>query len=157
MVAAPSIETIHPDIREAVRDDLPAILRLYVSAGLETGAEIPLARARDIHVQMQRTPGYHLYVAENGGGLIGSFALLIMVNLGHQGSPSGVVEDVAVASEWQRRGIGRAMMAHAAQLCRAQGCYKIVLSSNSRRSGAHDFYERLGFVRHGYSYRFDLD
>lgn len=156
MIAALPSETIRSYTREAVRDDLPAILRLYVRADLETGEEIPLARAQEIHGQMQRTPNYHLYVVEYEGELIGSFALLIMVNLGHRGSPAGVVEDVVVAPEWQGRGVGRGMMAHAAALCRAHACYKLVLSSNTRRSGAHDFYERLGFVRHGYSYRLDL-
>ncbi len=153
--AQASDEALSPRIREVARGDLPGILKLYVDSGLEMGEEISLARAEEIHAQVERTPGYRLYVAEQGGVLVGSFALLIMVNLGHQGSPSGVVEDVAVAPEWQGRGIGRAMMAFAAGQCRARGCYKLVLSSNTRRSGAHDFYERLGFKRHGYSYRLD--
>lgn len=146
-----------PDIREATRADLPAIIDLYVRADLETGERIPLSRAEAIFEQMQRTPDYHLYVAEVGGALVGTFALLIMVNLGHQGSPSGVVEDVAVAPEHQGAGLGRQMMRYAADLCRARGCYKLVLSSNTRRGGAHQFYERLGFTRHGYSFRLDLD
>jgi len=143
-------------VREATRGDLPSILDLYVRGDLETGPRLPLPRAEAIHAQMLRTPGYRLCVAEQDGVLIGSFALLVMVNLGHQGSPSAVIEDVVVAPQWQRRGVGRAMMAWAVEHCRAQGCYKLVLSSNTRRSGAHGFYERLGFVRHGYSFRLEL-
>jgi len=43
-------------------------------------------------------------------------------------------------------------MQHAMQLAKQAGCYKIVLSSNLRRAGAHEFYEVLGFQKHGYSY-----
>jgi GNAT superfamily N-acetyltransferase len=64
-----------------------------------------------------------------------------------------VVESVAVAPDLQGEGVGRAMMAHAREVCRRAGCYKMALSSNLRRSGAHAFYEALGFERHGYSFR----
>jgi GNAT superfamily N-acetyltransferase len=62
------------------------------------------------------------------------------------------VEDVAVAPERQGQGIGRAMMEHALAECRKAGCYKLALSSNVKREGAHRFYESLGFERHGYSF-----
>lgn len=76
-----------------------------------------------------------------------------MANLGHWGTPSGVIEDVAVDPACQGQGIGRIMMDYALRLCRDKGCYKAVLSSNLRRERAHAFYESLGFERHGYSYR----
>jgi len=44
------------------------------------------------------------------------------------------------------------MMEHARAECRAGGCYKLALSSNLKREGAHQFYEALGFERHGYSF-----
>ena len=55
-------------------------------------------------------PDYTLYVAERGGTIVGSFALLMMHNLGHLGAPSAIVEDVVVAPELQGHGIGKAMM-----------------------------------------------
>ena len=45
--------------------------------------------------------------------VVGTFALLIMDNLGHLGAPSAVVEDVAVDPEWQAQGVGKVMMYHA--------------------------------------------
>ena len=78
-----------------------------------------------------------------------------MDNLGECGTPSGVVEDVVVEPEFQRRGVGRAMMQHALSLCRQKGCYKMMLSSNLARTAAHAFYESLGFEKHGYSFRID--
>jgi len=71
-------------------------------------------------------------VAEGDGRIMGSFALLVMVNLGHQGTPSAIVEDVVVSQSHQEQGVGRSMMAF-----------------------VHAFYEALGFERHGFSYRIE--
>ena len=48
------------------------------------------------------------------------------------------------------------MMQHAMDQSRALGCYKLALSSNVKRELAHAFYDKLGFVRHGYSFIVDL-
>ena len=65
-----------------------------------------------------------------------------MEKLGKRGTPAGVVEDVAVLPERHGQGIGRAMMEHAREACRAAGCYKLALSSNLKREDAHRFYDR---------------
>jgi GNAT superfamily N-acetyltransferase len=49
------------------------------------------------------------------------------------------------------------MMRFALACCREKRCYKLVLSSNAKRVRAHAFYESLGFERHGYSFRVDLE
>src|SRR5262249_5113928 len=113
---------------------------------------LALPKAREIFARFAAYPDYRLYVARLGNEIVGTFALLIMHNLGHLGAPSAVVEDVAVAPEWQRRGVGRAMMEFAMERSRELGCYKLALSSNRKRKHAHRFYESLGFERHGVSY-----
>jgi hypothetical protein len=47
-------------------------------------------------------------------------------------------------------------MEHAMKVAGAAGAYKLVLSSNAKRERAHTFSERLGFVRHGYSFVADF-
>ncbi len=138
--------------RAASRADLPAVLALYAQPGFDDGNTLPLADAERLFERMARYPDYGLYVAECAGAVVGTFALLVMDNLGHRGAPSAVIEDVAVAPAWQRRGVGRMMMDHAMRLCAEKGCYKLVLSSSLARAGAHAFYQALGFERHGYSF-----
>ena len=104
-----------------------------------------------------RYPSYHLYVACVGDDVVGTFALLVMDNLGHLGRPSAIVEDVAVDPQFQKRGIGRTMIKFAMNRAREAGCYKMTLSSASNRRDAHRFYESLGFDRHGYSFHVSLD
>jgi GNAT superfamily N-acetyltransferase len=142
--------------RPATRTDLPAVLRLYAQPEIDAGEELPLAMAEHLFERMGRYPDYHIYVAVVKGEIVGTFALLIMDNLGHLGCPSAVIEDVAVAPEVQGQGVGRTMMSHALQICRDRGCYKAVLSSNLKRERAHAFYASLGFERHGYSFRIAL-
>lgn len=140
-------------IREAVEDDLAGVLRLYVQPGLDDGDVLSESEARALYRRFQRYPSYRLYVAEAQSEIVGTFALLIMDNLAHRGAPSGVVEDVVVAADWQGRGVGRRMMEAARSLCGAAGCYKMALSSNLKREAAHAFYQSLGFDQHGYSFR----
>jgi len=90
--------------------------------------------------------------AGGGAEVVGTYVLQIMEKLGKRGTPAGVVEDVAVLPARHGQGIGRAMMEHAREACRAAGCYKLALSSNLKREDAHRFYDSLGFERHGFSF-----
>ena len=143
-------------IREALIGDLPFVLGVYKDAGISARASLPLGRAVEIYNRMLCYPSYRLFVAERNSQIVGTFALLIMDNLAHGGVPSGVVEDVAVLQSFQRQGVGREMMKYAIDVCRERGCYKMTLSTNVHRTGAHLFYESLGFARHGYSYLIEL-
>jgi len=138
--------------REAIKADLPAVLQLYAQPELDDGTVLALAAAEALFERMGRYPDYKVYVAVVEEQIVGTFALLIMDNLGHLGAPSAVIEDVAVAPQWQGQGIGKRMMQHALRLSGEKGCYKVVLSSNLQRERAHAFYESLGFERHGYSF-----
>lgn len=92
-------------------------------------------------------------MAEKERVIVGTFALLIMDNLAHQGMPSAIVEDVAVQTTIQGQGIGKLMMKFAMEKSKEAGCYKLVLSSNLKRKEAHAFYESLGFETHGFSFK----
>jgi GNAT superfamily N-acetyltransferase len=144
-------------IRKATPADIGGVLALYAQPGLDDGHVLPLEEAVSLFEKFARYPDYTLYVAEADREVVGTFALLIMDNLGHVGTPSGIVEDVVVAPSRQGNGIGAQMMRFAYDRCREKGCYKLVLSSNAKRTRAHAFYEQLGFERHGYSYRVNLE
>jgi GNAT superfamily N-acetyltransferase len=150
-------------IREATEDDLPAVLALYAQPAMDNGRVLALKEAQLVLAQFRQYPSYRLWVAcevvteaspdaDSGGEVLGTYALLIMHNLAHQGTPSAIVEDVVVSAQRQGQGIGQHMMQHAQQQARVAGCYKLVLSSNQKRERAHAFYESLGFQRHGFSF-----
>jgi GNAT superfamily N-acetyltransferase len=144
-------------IRPATVSDLPGVLALYAQPEIDNGNVLSLGAAAQLHQKFSRYPDYTLYVAERDGRIAGSFALLVMDNLGHVGAPSAIVEDVVVDPALHGEGIGRQMMRFAMDKCRQKGCYKLMLSSNAKRERAHAFYESLGFARHGFSFRIELE
>jgi GNAT superfamily N-acetyltransferase len=139
-------------IRQADTADLPAVLALYAQLDFNNGNVLSEQAAQHIFAEFARYPSYRLFVATEGSVVVGSYALLVMHNLAHGGTPSAVVEDVVVASDQQGRGIGRQLMSHAKEQARAAACYKLALSSNRQRHAAHAFYESLGFDQHGLSF-----
>lgn len=150
------MSTVH--IREATLADLESVLALYAAIEDSPADVLSLEDAQAVWTQFAHYPSYRLWVAcdaANGDAVVGTYALLVMHNLAHRGAPSAIVEDVVVAPDQQGRGVGRQMMAHAMQQAREAGCYKLALSSNARRTGAHAFYESLGFAQHGLSFVVD--
>ncbi len=139
--------------REASKEDLADILRLYAQPDFDDGKILSISEAERLFERMAHYPDYKIYVAFCEEQIVGTFALLVMDNLGHLGTPSAIIEDVAVEPRWQGYGVGKMMIQHALELCREKGCYKAVFSSNLKRERAQAFYEALGFERHGYSYR----
>jgi ribosomal protein S18 acetylase RimI-like enzyme len=144
-------------IRQATVADVDRILELYRNAEIESESPFTVAEARTHFEVFERYPNYRVFVAVLNGEIVGTYELLIMDNLAKHGRRSGVVEDVAVSPEHQGLGIGRAMMNHAMAMCREADCYKLVLSSGLKRTRAHDFYDSVGFERHGFSFRIHLD
>lgn len=145
-------------IRTATAEDLPAILDLYRQAGFGSGTSMDLERASTMLGRIQSYPDYRLYVVtENGGPALGTYALLIMDNIAHDGRPLAIVEQVVVTAGCKRNGLGRLMMHHAMAEARKADCYKLQLSSHTRFKDAHAFYDGLGFIRHGYSFYVDIE
>lgn len=143
-------------IREASESDLDGVLALYAQPDIDDGEVLALADAREVFARFKLYPDYKLYVVTDGSDIIGTFALLIVDNLGHLGAASGLVEDVVVDPRRHSQGIGKQMMAFAIERCRERGCYKVALSSNLKRERAHKFYESIGFKKHGYSFYTEL-
>jgi GNAT superfamily N-acetyltransferase len=146
----------HVLCREATKLDLPSVLHLYAQPDLDDGEVLSLPEAERIFERFALYPDYKIYLAKIDDEAVGTFALLIMDNLGHMGTRSAVIEDVAVDPKWQDCGVGKAMMKFVLGICAEKCCYKVSLSSNLKRQHAHAFYESLGFERHGYSFCINL-
>lgn len=146
------------DIREATDADVGELTRLYQQLGRGTGREpVDEPTVSRAFARARLCPGFRVLLAVENGQVVGTFVLVILETLGARCAPEAVVEDVVVDRDARGRGIGRAMMAFAMEEATRKGCYKIVLSSNLHRREAHAFYESLGFRRHGFSFRVDLD
>lgn len=143
-------------IREAHEDDVEGILKIYSQPSIDNGDCLSHEEAKEIFRTIGSYPDYRIYVSEIDKSIVGTIAVLIMHNIGHLGKKSAVFESIAVLPEWQGRGIGKKMLEHAMAICKKNGCYKITLSANIKREKAHQFYESLGFVQHGISFKYEI-
>jgi GNAT superfamily N-acetyltransferase len=142
-------------IREARKEDLPEILRLLCV--LDAEAEMSISEANDIFESMETYPHYRCYMAVEDDKPVATFSMIICDNLGHAGQKFAVVENVVVAPSFQGQGIGKVLMEAAMEEAARQGCYKLMLSSNEKRTDAHRFYDHLGFTRHGISFLVEVN
>ena len=117
-------------------------------------AEVGLSpdEAREVYRSHLRA-GAHTYVAIAEERVIGTVTLLLEQKFIHHGGQIGHIEDVAVHSDYQHHGVASALVRHATEVARKQGCYKVILSCFDRLV---PFYERLGFRRHDVGMRIDL-
>ena len=132
------------DFRPATCDDLPA--------------DDPLGAARepvinplpqpylDAFAAMERQVGNRLIVAEEGGAVIGCLQLVLVPGLSRQGMTQAQIAAVRVRRDRRGVGIGTALVRHAIDVARSEGCRLVGLTTHASRTDAHRFYERLGFV-----------
>jgi glucosamine-phosphate N-acetyltransferase len=95
------------------------------------------------------------YVAlnENGSRVIGTASLFIEPKFIHGGGLVGHIEDVSVRADLQHSGIGAALVNHLLDVCRAEGCYKVILDCEPHNV---PFYEKIGFRLWEQAMRIDL-
>ena len=143
-------------IREATEQDIPAILNLYRETRIDGENGFTVEEAEAHFASLKSYPYFRVFLAVIDQAVVGTYELTILDNMAKRGRKSSVVEDVAVHPDHQGHGIGRTMMQHALEQSRLARCYKLTLSSNLKREGAHLFYDSLGFTRHGYSFQIEL-
>ena len=91
-------------MRPATDADLPAVLALYAQPDFDDGARASARRSAARSSRGSPTiPTTRSMSPSTAARIVGTFALLVMDNLGHLGAPSAIVEDVVVApaSAWR--------------------------------------------------------
>lgn len=137
-------------IRPAREGDLAGLLELYRELegayGVPAGAGEPaLGEYRILFRAILADQNQVILVAESEGVPVGTVTLVVVPNLGHRGCPWAALDNLVVRPDSRGRGLGTALVEAASNLARRRGCYKLVLSSNIRRTDAHRFYRRLGW------------
>ena len=103
--------------------------------------------------EMNSLPNYEFIVAEEVGKVIGTTVLAILPGIAHNVSPFAVIEYVVVDEKHRSKGIGRQMTEYCKSKAKEAGCYKIMLTSDKRRTEAHEFYKSLGFEASAHGFR----
>ncbi len=104
---------------------------------------LSVEEAREVFRRRLST-GVLSFIAVEDGRVVGTASLIVEQKFLHRGGKAAHIEDVAVHPDYQRRGIGKALILHATQIARERGCYKVVLDCHDHLA---EFYEKCGFTR----------
>jgi len=146
--------------RTASLTDLPAIVALLADDELGRGRELmgtPLdARYVAAFEAIAADANQRLVVAVDADAVVGTLQLSFIPGIAHTGAWRGQIEGVRIAAPLRGSGIGQQMLEWALAECRARGCSVVQLTTDKRRTDAHRFYERLGFVASHAGYKLTL-
>ncbi len=131
-------------IRELEAKDITHGFLATLDALRPASSSMDVDKARKILGRIDRNQDHVIVVAEKEGAVVGAATLLIEPKFIHDGGLAGHIEDVAVHSDFQGRGIGRMIILHLLKTARDRGCYKTVLDCTE---DVRPFYEELGFRR----------
>ncbi len=137
------------EIRAAAPGDADGMARIYREAlgyGYMTGDMVRAGLAG-----MAARGGYVNCVALADGEVVGVISAQFSLALEVAGEYLTIL-GLAVDARARRRGVGRALMEHVEGVARAAGIRYITLTSGFARTGAHAFYERLGYSRRSYKF-----
>jgi [ribosomal protein S18]-alanine N-acetyltransferase len=88
------------------------------------------------------TAGYHCWIVEYGGEIAGYTIVAIAAEEAH-------LLNLSVADAWQRRGVGRALLAFVLKLVRDYSADRIVLEVRPSNVAARALYATVGFAEVG--------
>jgi len=131
-------------VREAKREDLDAILELYLCLH-ETSVPELTEHLTAVWDQILSDKNHHLIVNEVDGEILSSCVCVIIPNLTRNVCPYAFVENVVTHSEHRGKGYATQCLDYAKAVAEKQNCYKIMLLTGSKEQKTLDFYTRAGY------------
>jgi GNAT superfamily N-acetyltransferase len=136
------------EIRAAVADDIPAIVRMLADDPLGAKRESPddLTPYLAALARLIADPNQHLVVAVQNGRTIGTLQLTVIPGLSRRGTTRALIEGVHIHADERGNGLGTRLIEWAITESRRLNCQLVQLTSDNSRIDAHRFYKRLGFA-----------
>ncbi|KUO00368.1 GNAT family N-acetyltransferase [Streptomyces caeruleatus] len=146
------------EIRAAVADDIPAIVEMLADDPLGAQRESPdnLAPYLAALERLSGDPNQHLVVAVREGRIVGTLQLTVIPGLSRKGATRSIVEGVRIHADERGSGLGTQLIEWAVAESRRQNCQLVQLTSDTSRTDAHRFYERLGFTASHVGFKLQL-
>jgi GNAT superfamily N-acetyltransferase len=146
------------EIRPAALEDLPAIVAMLADDPLGTQRESPddLTPYTPAYERLARDPNQQLVVAVREGQVVGTLQLTIIAGLSRRGATRSIIEAVRIRADERGSGLGTRFIEWAVDESRRQGCQLVQLTSDTSRTEAHRFYERLGFTASHVGFKMSL-
>ena len=131
-------------IREADKDDLNALLELYLCLHEESIPE-ETEHLSNTWEQIINDPNHHLIVNEVDGRIVSSCVCVIIPNLTRNVRPYAFIENVVTHKDYRRRGLAQECLNFAREIALKENCYKMMLLTGSKDPNTLRFYEKAGY------------
>jgi N-acetylglutamate synthase-like GNAT family acetyltransferase len=141
-----------PRIRAATLADAPVLAPLLGELGYPVDADALRPRLE----RMLAHDDQQVLIAEDERGTLGLIALHVFPLLEYA-EDAALITGLVITERARGLGVGRRLVERAAELARAAGARRFMVTTHIRRAGAHAFYERLGFEFTGRRYVKELD
>ncbi|MCR5048125.1 MAG: GNAT family N-acetyltransferase [Saccharofermentans sp.] len=131
-------------IREANRDDLNALLELYLYLHEDSIPDQSEHLSRTWE-QIINDPNHHIIVNEVDGKIVSSCVCVIIPNLTRNVRPYAFIENVVTHKDYRRRGLAQECLNFARDIALKENCYKMMLLTGSKDPNTLRFYENAGY------------
>ena len=131
-------------IREANRDDLNALLELYLYLHEDSIPDQSEHLSRTWE-QIINDPNHHIIVNEVDGKIVSSCVCVIIPNLTRNVRPYAFIENVVTHKGYRRRGLAQECLNFARDIALKENCYKMMLLTGSKDPNTLHFYEKAGY------------
>ena len=144
-------------VRKAKKSDLPAIKRLLAELvnAMDDTECIDMRVAPRLWERLLRDARSRFLVAAAGGTPVGLIHFTIRQTVLHR-SPSGMIDELVVSNDYQRKGIGTQLVLAAIETCRQLGCCEVEVSTERTNLKARRFYRKCGFDKEEILFELDL-
>lgn len=138
-------------VRPARVGDADALARLATQLGYPAdAAQMPARFAR-----VTADDNAAVFVAESEGTVVGMATIHLRYTINHE-SPIAQLTLLVVDEASRTRGVGRALVEAAEHFARSRDAKRINVTTAVHRTGAHAFYERIGYSHTGRRYGKDF-
>ena len=131
-------------VREARKDDLDALLNLYLFLHEDSIPEHD-QHLRDTWTRIMEDDNHHLIVTEVDGQIVSSCVCVIIPNLTRNVRPYAFVENVVTRQDHRGKGLATACLNYAKEIALKENCYKMMLLTGSKDPKTLRFYESAGY------------
>ncbi|MBA9086203.1 putative N-acetyltransferase YhbS [Fontibacillus solani] len=130
-------------IRRADTKDIDDLSNLFVDF---IGKDSDKDKMEEQLRRINENSNYYVAVAEAGSRVIGTAMGIICYDLVGDSGTFMLVENVVVAPDYQGHGVGKALMNSIERFGLDNQCKYVILVSESKREGSHEFYNAVGYT-----------
>lgn len=147
--------------RQATRDDLPALIRLFADDSIgghgDTTDPVALPLYESAFAAIEASRNDLLFVGVLNDEVVATAQVTFITSLTGRGTKRMAIEAVQTRADMRSKGIGARLINHCLDVARERDIALVQLTSNAKRSDAHRFYERLGFEKSHAGFKMRLE